>query len=518
VTTASARERLLRTAPDRRRAWPAGDPGSLPLALLLTMVGTMLSALLVPMVLNQIEGTRDHIQRISALNAAQAGLEVALGHIQAANDGAGHGVLAKLPCGPLTGDVGVGGTARYQVTVDYLAVDPTGQPDSWIAANRLPCVAGAGTSTTPSYAFLRSQGTDQATGAFGSVPSRSLHATYTFQTTNEAPAGGTIRVENTSTGVDLCMDAGSSSPTAGSDLQMRPCIGGNRQNFAYNTNLTLVLLSSKTPSLPLGMCLDAGAPHAVGSHVRFQPCGSTTSPQQQWAFNENANFEGTTDGNTLDGYCFNVKYPNKIVVLGHTSNSTCRSGPDDVQTFSPEAAVGAGSAGSAADQLVNVEQFGRCLEVTGANSYLIAWPCKQTVDPANVSWKEKWALPAIPAGTDNGTGRITTNFPTGLHCLQSPLSTAAGQYVTVVSCPPSGTPLNMTWTVYGDTGVYETSYRIKDGGGNCLAPATSPTDLHPDGNQVSKVVVAACSGSPLQKWNARPNILQGPPLKDIGEK
>src|SRR5882757_6113241 len=104
----------------------ADDTGSLIFALLLTLVGISLSALLVPMVLTQVHSTRFAIHRIHALNAAQTGLDVALGHIQAANDGSGGGVYASLPCGPLAGNVGAGGTARYTVGIDYFAVDPIG--------------------------------------------------------------------------------------------------------------------------------------------------------------------------------------------------------------------------------------------------------------------------------------------------------------------------------------------------------------------------------------------------------
>ncbi len=532
----------MTTSPVRRRAlrhtarW-ADDTGSMALALLLTLIGISLSALLVPVILTQVGSTREDIQRVHALNAAQAGLDVALGHIRAADDGAGAGLIAKLPCPtlPLSGSVGVGGTARYEVNIDYLPSDPRGQPQSWIAANRIACLAGGGTFSTPAYALLRSQGTDQPTGAFSSDPSqcpvaaRCLQATYTFQTNNQHLIGGLIHVFKTATSNDLCMDAGSGSPAAGANLQMRPCsAGSSQQKFAYNENLTLVLVSSQTASMPLGMCLDAGTPQAVGLVVKFQACASTTSPQQQWSINDSANFEGTNDGIGLNGLCFNVQsqnVPGSFVVLGSVSGSDCRQGYDNIETFSPDASVGAGAAGPGSGQLVDFSQFGRCLDVTEQNvgaSYLIAWPCKQAPDPSNITWNQKWTLPAISATTGSGTGRITTTKPSsGTYCLQSPGSTAAGQYVRVVLCPGS-TPVNMTWTVYGDTGSYETGYRIKDGYGNCLSP-TDPDATPPDfytggGQQISKIVVATCSGSTLQKWNAPPNILQSLPLKDIGEQ
>jgi len=511
----------------KRIRW-ADDTGSIALAMLLTLIGVALSSLLVPIVLTQIGSTREDIQRIHALHAAQTGLDVALGRIRAANDGNGAGLIAKLPCGPLTGRVGAGGVARYEVTIDYLPTDPRGQSDAWIAANRITCTAGSGTSTTPGYALLRSQGTDAATGSFGSVPHRSLRATYTFQTNNPFITGGLIHVFKTTTGVDLCLDAGSAAPAPGTNLQTQDCVRGSpQQEFAYNRNLTLALVSSKTPSRPLGMCLDAGTPHAAGAAVQFQWCASTTIPQQQWSINDSANFEGAANGVPLDGFCFNVQTPNaagSFVVLGSVAGSGCRRGYDNIQAFSPEATVGAGAAGAASGQLVNLSQLGRCLNVpeqdVGASS-LIAWPCLQALAPSSVSWNQRWALPAIASGDVSATGRITTNAPSGLYCLRSPGSTASGQHVTVAACPSGSTPPAMTWTVYRDTGVYETSYRIVDGYGYCLSPTdpnASPPDFYSKGSEISKIVVAPCSGSTLQKWNARPDILEALPLKDIAER
>jgi Ricin-type beta-trefoil lectin domain len=500
----------------------ARDTGSLAVAMLLTLVGASLSALLVPVVLVQLSSTRTDTARVHALNAAQAGLDVAIGHLRAANDGAGHGVLASLPCGPLTGSVSAAASARYQVTIDYFSTDPQGQSSSWIATNRIPCITGGGTYRAPNYALLHSLGSDLATGTLGSVPGRSLQATYTFTTTNQNIAGGLIHVYKT-TSTDLCLDAGSGSPAPGAPLLMAVCTPGSvQQRFEYDANLNLVLVASRTDTRPLGLCLDSDTPHAAGNPVYLQPCGTVTQPDQQWSTNDSANFEGTADGSTLDHYCFNVQNPNtpgSRVVLSYTN---CRKSYDNIETFIPEASVGAGAAGPASHQLVNFSEFGRCLDVTEQNIgslYMIAWPCKQAPDPANVAWNQKWTLPAIAAGTTSATGRIITT-PSSGYCLQSPRSTAAGQYVTVTPCPSGSTPANLTWTVYGDTKVYQTSYRILDVDGNCLAPTdptANPPDFYPKGLAISKMAIATCGGSALQKWNAPPNIQQVLPLKDISE-
>lgn len=507
---------------------PGRDAGSLPLAMLLTLVGLTLSALLAPMVLVQISATRADTGRVRTLHAAQAGLDVALGHIRAARDANGDGLLAKLPCGPLDGSVGAGVVTRYEVTIDYLGTDPMGRSSGWVAANRIPCSPGGGTLTTPAFALLRAKGVDRPTGPFTSDARRSLQATYAFSTTNQNIAGGLIHVYKTAAGADLCMDAGSGSPAAGTTLQMRPCSPGNsRQLFIYDKNLNLALASSRTTARPLGMCLDAGTPHSVGRPVQFQPCADITKPQQQWSLNDSANFEGTANGSTLDGFCFNVQTPDlsgSLVVLGGTSGSTCRGGNDNRQTFSPEGSVGAGAAGASAGQLVNFKQFGRCIDVTNqqvGSAYMIVWPCKQAPDPANVSWNQKWKLPVVDAGTGRGTGAITTAPSGGPYCLQSPQSTAAGRYVDIAKCPTGTMPQKMTWTVRTDTGAYPTDYTITDASGYCLAPTdpkAQPPDLFSNGQQISKLVVAACNGSTMQKWNAPPNIVQSVALKDLREE
>lgn len=509
--------------PDRER-------GSIAMALLLTLVGMMASALLVPLVLSQVQSTTVDTHRLRSLNAAQAGLDVAVAHIRAARDGSGNGMRASLPCGPLAGTVSGGGAGQYQVTIGYYSTDPQGQSASWLSANVLRCSNGYGAESVPGFALLTAKGTDATTGTVAAATGRTLSATYTFQTTNANIAGGLIHVYKTATSTDLCLDAGSGSPSAGTNVQMQPCNSGSvRQTFAYQSNLNLVLVNTKTTS-SLGMCLDAGSLQLAGSVVTFQPCSSTTLARQQWSINDNANFEGTADGSTLDGLCFNVQNPNvagSFVILGARAAGKCYGGYDNQQTFSPEAAVGAGAAGMYADatgakQLVNFKQFGRCLDVTNQDvtyAYLIAWPCKQAPNFANVSWNQKWLLPTIPSGSSSGTGKITTTKSTTAYCLRSPLSTAAGQYVTVAACP--GTiPDNMTWTVYTDTGTYATSYTILDKSGYCLQPTdpnATPPDLFSSGQQISKMTVATCNGSTLQKWNAPPRILPAPPLKNVGE-
>jgi hypothetical protein len=495
--------------PDQARM--SRETGSLPIAMLFTLVGIGLSGLLLTSLLTQLNLTRTDVARVRALNAAQAGLDVGIGHIRVAVDAAGVGLLSSLPCDPFPGTVGAAGSAAYTVKATYFSVSPDGQSATWLNDNALQCVPGGGTKTTPVYAWLVSTGTFRPS-ASGPATNRTLTATYNFRSSDTNIPGGLIRVNTSGTTVDLCMDAGTSSPAAGTLLQMQPCSPGlAQQTFAYNPDLTLLLVASRTSTLPLGMCLDAGTPHTVGLLVQFRPCSVPTPFQQKWSFNDSAYFVGTSDGTTLDGYCFNVVNVN---TPGSTVNlvNSCKS------TFQPEASVGAGAAAATSGQLVNLKQFGRCLDVTNQQvdyGYLIIWPCKQAPNPTNVTWNQRFTMPVDSPDPDLGivgVGPITTQPPAGKYCLQSPLSATAG-YIQTIVCPTTITPA-MTWTVYGNTGAYISSYRIVDSIGNCMTPSAS-TDMF--ATTISKVVTRPCGSSTTQKWNAPAGILESQPLKNITE-
>ncbi len=511
------------------RVRPGDDRGSLVFALLASFIGMGLAAVLTPIIVTQWTSTTVDDNHASALGAAQAGLEVAFGQINAAASvvsGTRVGDVTKLPCGPLTGTVSTGNGSSYSVKINYFATDPSGtyftSSDAAIDAADIPCSSGSGTATTPGFALLRAQGSPSS-----SQTSRTLVATYTFRLGAANLPGGLIHVFQDPGGPDLCFDAGTGNPAPGTALHMQLCSpGAPQQSFAYNPDLTLQLVSSKTASKPQGLCLDAGGyPHKAGALVLLQYCGTTTQPQQQWSLNTDSNFQGTaSNGKDVDSSCFNVQSPNtpgSLVVLGTTQTNGCEGSlynNPDVEAFSPEASVGAGAAGAATGQVVNYDQFGRCLDVTNLDpnsTFLISWPCKQSPDPTKLDWNQLWNLPSFPAGAvQSSPGHITTTTNNTTYCLLSPLSTASGTYVVVKPCS-GATTAAYNWTVYGDTGRYATSYVIKDSAGNCMAP--SPTDMWDNGSyQTSKIIMAACDGSDLQKWNAP---AQDPhPLGNIGER
>jgi hypothetical protein len=307
------------------------------------------------------------------------------------------------------------------------------------------------------------------------------------------------------------------------------------QRFTYTSDLTLVLVSSMTTANPRGMCLDVATPQLLSAVVRFQSCLAPSAlpavrARQMWSINTSSNFEGTNNGLTLNDLCFNVQNPDvpgSLVILGsRLVGARCGGGYDNRQSFSPEATVGAGAAGIGNRQLVNYSQFGRCLDVTEQNinfQYMISWPCKQEPNPANLDWNQLWTTPVVPVGAPNSLpGEISVQPSTGgPYCLRSPGSPDPAWHVVLQACPGSGIVAHLQWTVYRDTGDYATSYRIVDYEGYCLQPTDPdavPPDLYPSGYLISKLVVAVCSSSTLQKWNAPPGLLDGIPVKDIYEE
>ena len=492
------------------------DRGSLPMAMLLSVVGVSLSPLLGTVVVNQVTDTRTSAGRAFALHAAEAGMSTAVGQLRAAADGTGAGDPTSLPTGPLTGSIAPDGTQRYRVTITYRDLDGN--------ALAIPLTA------EPASADLVATGIRAATGTFGvgTRGSRTLQATYTFEIENPNITGGQIHVRGTTT--DLCLDAGSAKPAAGTPVRVESCAGKPAQQlWAYRPDLTLMLVSSRTVANPLGMCLDAGTAHTAGAAVRTQRCTATTPTPagQQWSMNDVANIAGTaTAGSTFDGSCFNVGNPytaGSPVVL---AIATCNGGPDNVQTFLPDPAVGSGAAGAASKQLVNYAQGDRCLDVTNQNvagPYLGSAPCRQATTVADIGWRQKWTLPAVNAITHIGTGRIYTTVSGTDYCLRSP-GVTTGAYPQVTPCSNGSAGASLTWTVYSATGVYVTSNQIVDSSGLCLAaanPATSPAEIVSGtsaGPAISRIVMRTCDGTAWQKWNAEPDLAKPLPLTRIYER
>lgn len=498
----------------RRRDVRRSDRGSMPMATLVTLVGMSMSAALVPIVVNQIASTRTITARTDALQAAQAGIDVALGQLRAAGTG-GAGELEALPPCTLTGTSAAG--SAYQVAIVYfrLADDgaPTPQdcPPTDVPVTARLTSTGAPTGVTP---------------AQGTRGTRTIESTYTFKTSNENIAGGAVQLASPTTNA-LCMDAGNDAfPDVGEIATAQLCEdgGSSDQRFAYTSDLNIKVVGSETANATAGMCLDAPYPRANNNLVRFQPCLGL-SARQQWSLNDSSAFSGTRENEVLlNEFCLSLQNPGTAgtSIVVHSCAAVSNR-----NIWRPQPGVGAGMSSAATNQLVNFKQFSRCLDVTNFNPawpYMIVWFCKQA--PNGVPpWNQAWYM--SPAAASTGVNllskRIRTVASDGRgYCLSTPGSVGAAQYVTLVECSATGVlDDKLIWTVYGDTGVYATSYRIVDASGYCLTPTdltATPADTHTDGTAKVKVATCTSTNSELQKWNAPADLTKPTPLTKITEK
>ncbi|GIF10112.1 ricin-type beta-trefoil lectin domain protein [Actinoplanes teichomyceticus] len=493
---------------------PGDDRGSMPMAMLVVTVVLSLSTTMVPIVVRQIMNSQNYAQRASALDAAQAGMDVMMARVRAASDESLNGFLEDVPPCQMTGVVGVADgnvKSSYSVSVTYRDRDGD-------------VMAGCAVNEVPTTAIVESAGIS------GSV-TRTLVATYVFSTSNTNIPGGQIKVAD----YNLCFDAGAAkSPAAGTAVGVRTCDGSSRQQFGYTPDLYLKLIYSESSTAQAGMCLSSGpSPHRNGTTIVFQPCPTVRDYRFQWGLDGSSMFHAsymktTSAGATVaaqDSYCITRVATPASIALGSCS----ANGGTTVWRSDP--GVGAGMAGDSTNQLVNYKQFSRCLDVTNKDvnqRYMIAWYCKQ--DPSgNVELNQQWTHPVPVLPAISATGPIVVNNPNSTvkdvpnkdYCLRSPGSAASTVYVTVESCPTASAKLRTEyqWTVYHDTGDYGTSYRIMDYKGFCLTP-TDLTVASPDwhGDHTAKVKVAVCNTSDLQKWNAPSNIQRPTPLTNLTEK
>jgi hypothetical protein len=512
------------------------DRGSLPMLMLVVIVGLALGGLMVPMIVNQNVSTRTVDSRVQSLQAAQAGLDATLGQLRVATtDGGTTGDASQLPCftsaNPLSGTVLGSANMAYSVQVQYFTSDPfkvvvnTGSlPTPMLCSSGYGAFDPATGLVVPSYALITSVGTNTIGANSSSV--RTLQSTYIFNTTNANTDGGQIRLNpptTTSGGTtppNYCMDGGL-TPAVNTQVKLQVCSAtATGQIFFYNQDLSVQLLSSVTTANTDGLCLDAPIPHANGGLITLQQCaaaGSATS-RQQWSLNGSAEFLATKSDLTRDStLCIGAATQSagaSVQVL------SCPGSYDTTASWLPSPSVGAGAAGASNGQLVNFSQFGRCADVTNQtaptssdNPFMILYPCKQDPNPANVDWNQKFAY-------NFSTYQWATIYNSKSYCLTS--AGTAGGYTTVILCDTS--KASQQWLEYGTTTAtgpnaaqysYDVRYTIKEKSGQGLCLSLSPTTgdnpdyFVPSGTslQYSKLTTDRCDGTTRQKWNADPNTI-----------
>jgi len=514
----------------RSRSLQDDEGSGLILVFLVMLISSALSLVLLEGAVSMAKQTSANNKRVTSLSAAQAGLDAGLGQIRdAVNTTTGDGDVSSIPCTVAGGSVGGTNTpsqgtttGSYTVAVAYFATDPTAQNAAWRSnsANQINCPSGGHPDKVPSFALLT------ATGISAAGKPRTVETTYIFTTTNQNISGGLIHAydDGTSAFVDLCPDAGSAHPAVGAIVTMQPCDANNQgQLWAYQGDLSFLLASTTNDTGTLApMCIEgAGSPSAPsGTLLKMAKCTGlpttgTVTIQQQFSFDDSAHFRNTYDSSpghpTLASLCWTQTTPN--VAGNQLELSGSCGGYATNNTWRPVPAVGAGMSGPATSQLVNYQEFGRCIDATDQDpnhSFMIAFPCKQSPSPSEITWNQKYSY-------NSATGTISTYDTSNstTYCLTSPMATqavvtVAGPFVRLNPCPTT-IPTDMKWSEAGDTGNYLTSYVIHDSSipQLCLGLGLTGGSTGSSEAQWDSPYVQTCDGSLEQKWNAPPNVPVG---------
>ncbi|MDP9164909.1 MAG: ricin-type beta-trefoil lectin domain protein [Actinomycetota bacterium] len=513
------------------------------LTILLILIVAGVSVAIAGVVLSQVTPTLLQRKQVRTINAAEAGLQIAVSQLRTAVDSGGRGSLLALPCtnngatftasgqasvvadgSTYAGAVNNGpGAPAYSTSVAYYLQDPTGQSLTWLSTQEMQCPLTA----IPYYAFVQSHGTGTpVAGVRANSGNRAEHATYKFNTTNTNSSGGRMIEFGTpgrtgATDPGLCMDAGP-TPAVGSTMTMATCLalGTPRQTWQYRTDLSILYGGDPT----LGLCVQQ--PGSQGGSVTLQACtsstgtGSTypyasgTQQKQEWGFNDNGHFSTALDDGTVTngsgGECMQPASANDttVAVAGAAVIMTpCNSGTTGYTAWNPDPQVGAGKAGgnisgtpgAPTNQYVNYFEFGRCLDITGQNvnaDHLIDYPCKQSPDSSKLTFNQVWTYTAV----SGGYGTMSTSTGGTTYCLQAP----ASGVVQITTKPCVANQSNQLWHPTGPiTGNYAASYNlISQSDGMCMAASGTVFDASAG---ASEITVETCDASLRQKWNSPPN-------------
>ncbi|GLY97172.1 hypothetical protein [Actinoplanes sp. NBRC 103695] len=480
------------------------DTGSMPVALLVTLLSVTLSAGLSGVVVNQIKDSKRLELRTSAVAAAQAGLDAGLAQIRSAiktdlGTGLTVGDLTKLKCDksipgllPANGK----GDQTYTTTIGYFVADPSDAIETLkpvgdltnltSLVDNLTSLLGLVNKTTtlatggvlpvtkpltdvlssvigcdgdrpdavPLFGLLRS------VGKVGGV-TRTVYATYKFRTDDDTIPGGKIVVYNGS-GTKLCLGSLENPPQLGKNLTAVDCNSDPKQvTLIYPKSMTLALSKTRTSAssgsaaYPYGLCIQAPTPLVAGGAVTLQRCDPDTTValatlSQQWSYNVNQQtyYAATMSGPTkvASTYCLTMLSPGVIntPVVVRSGSSYCGAANTVGKSFVPENSVGAGAASLTSGQYVNRDEFGRCLDLTNEN------PSESSQDPhpaGLISYPCKQTLSGDVYWNHKWTGPLTQSL------IKQNVTMAVGLIYTTQPTSPAknwclkspGTELGFVW-------------------------------------------------------------------------
>lgn len=483
---------------------PHDDHGSIILVLIFILFASMILALVAQGAVFQLGLGSSLVRRDNALQAATAGVQTVVAEIRGATTtpSGSTGVLTSLPCTAATGTTpGSDGGATYTASATYVLLSTTGKP-----SETTNCLSGG----LPA-GYILDTATISSSGAAGPV-TRAVKATYTFTTSYTPIPGGQILSYDNHDCLQAVADGGHYDLEVTTDCTT-PAPAD--QTFMYNANWTLEMqLGGSAWCLQnpweTGKSVDGNAPAA-----QLYPCTTTTGAapaDQEWGINNSAPIQGVSATAThpvgqADNYCLDNPIPSGTTTPHLTEPVTvqwCSGGFNQAQTWQMSQTVGAGDAAPAAgnffgptNQLVNFQQFGRCLDVNGqsvSNNDLIVYPCKQFPDPNQEPiWNQRWCFYPVPGATPP-----SSNASVGILYTPNPVYDNGSEQ----TCAPSGFSSSKTDSYTGNNNDRVTPY--------CLVPEGYSENTN--GSWVSEPFVEPCN---LRNWPPTSSNVAGLEQKDM---
>lgn len=531
----------MRKVLDERLAAARGDSGVAFLSvLLLLMVLTFFAVVVLGVVIAQITPTLYTNKSSRTLVAAQAGIDATVNQLRNAttkdSTGAWMGDIHKLPC-TIVGTVdGTGGAAHYSATIQYFVDDPEGEDAAWRTSNALACYVGSGANgglrAVPHFAIITSEGFDDTAKVVVDRADRVVEATYTFQLTTRKLSGGMVLDTDSA----FCLVAASAAEGAliqykamtSSDCVEQTDLNSWSWRDDYMMHLTANDRDGKIPLCWSGRNTASATPTSMT--LRECYTGSTDPYGQRLSWTGSYTWRGQLADNSDYANSYVVNQDNHI----DSGDKLSVANTVTYASLQPLPAVGKGAASKSTNQVVNQNQFGRCLDVTNQNinySYMITYPCKQDPTGKNrFDWNHKWYYAEPAANADSVVTTITVDNGS-TYCL---LTASSGG---LVGSPGSGTNTsyrfprfvtssnaadcssnNAKWTRYGYNTDPLKSYTIRDANGRCLSASDLKITADTSGaKNWTAVIVATCDGADeKQKWNV-PDTPIGASIGDYQE-
>ncbi len=517
------------------------------LTIVLMAILSLITVTVMSGAIGQLELGSTASNRTGALEGALAGVQAMVAQIRAASSD-GQVELADLPCtistpplnpalSPLTGETNISDSSSFTVSVQYEYLTSSGTD----MLGPTTCTQGTGPAYDVTYdgeeaiiaaAVITSCSPTTAcptnpTAAPTSTDTwRRVVSTYDFETSYANVPGGLIENYENST-QEQCLEAVETGSAWDLDVTNSCSSGYSDELFQYTSDWNLAIVLGGVE-----YCVQDPEDESPASESPIPittTCGSTAAAQ--WGVDDYGGIEGANSSGNPNGYCLlnplSVPASGQVTEAATVGSSDCDSTMDNASTWqmTPEVGAGAsqpatGQAFGVTDQLVNFQEFGYCLDVTGQNvgsTYLIDYMCKQFPDTsAYPVWNQRWCFQQLSTNSSGlpvglvytPDGQTSCSSPSSPYCLQSPLVTASQNidaYVLVTSCniDNSNQATDLLWTQWTSNGGSEHDYTYTDEDGYCLEANTANKQA-PSDDSFSTIQVATCNGSYEQKWNAPP--------------